>query len=89
MTATGICENFTVSHPAISQHLKVLREANLLHVEKHAQQRLYKINTGAVQELEEWARQIADLWNQRFEALDKVLAEEQLKEHTKKVRKNV
>jgi len=80
LSATNIYENFTVSHPAISQHLKVLREANVVQMEKRAQQHVYRLNTGAMQELEEWARQVADLWNQRFDALDKVLSEELKKE---------
>ena len=85
LTSTNIYDNFTVSHPAISQHLKVLREANILQMEKRAQQHVYSINAGAMQELETWAKQIADLWDQRFEALDKVLAEEKKKEERKKL----
>jgi DNA-binding transcriptional ArsR family regulator len=87
MTATGIYDNFTVSHPAISQHLKVLREANVVQMEKHAQQHVYKLNTDAILDLGGWAKQIADLWNQRFDALDKVLEEEKKKEERKRVRK--
>jgi len=88
LTSTNIYDNFTVSHPAISQHLKVLREANILQMEKRAQQHVYSINAGAMQELEAWAKQIADLWDQRFEALDKVLAEEKKKEERKKLVRN-
>ncbi len=84
LTATKIYDNFTVSHPAISQHLKVLREANLVQMEKRAQQRVYRINTGAMLELEDWAEQIADLWVRRFEALDGVLVEEKRKKLRKK-----
>jgi len=76
LAATSIYENFEVSHPAISQHLKVLRDANIVQMEKRAQQHLYRINTNAMNELEGWAREISDLWNQRFDALDKVLQEE-------------
>ncbi len=84
LNASRIYDNFSVSHPAISQHLKVLREAKLVEMEKRAQQHVYRINTGAVLELEGWARQIAELWNQRFEALDSVLAEEKRKELERK-----
>jgi DNA-binding transcriptional ArsR family regulator len=64
---------------AVSQHLKVLREAKLVRVEKQAQQRIYRINPEAMLELEEWARQLRQLWNDRFDAFEKVLEEEKRK----------
>jgi len=79
LSATEIYDQFPVSPPAISQHLKILREANLVQMEKRAQQRMYQINPDAMLELEEWARQMTQLWNQRFDALDKVLETEKKK----------
>ncbi len=78
LSATAISRKFRVSPPAISQHLKVLREARLVRMEKHAQQRIYAINTEAMGELEEWARKMAAEWDKRFDALEKLAqAEEQ------------
>ena len=79
LSATEICEQFQVSPPAISQHLKVLREADLVHMEKRAQQRIYRANPEAMVELEDWTSQLARLWKQRFEALDRILAVEKSK----------
>jgi DNA-binding transcriptional ArsR family regulator len=79
LSATDICDEFPVSHPAISQHLKVLREANLVRVEKQAQRRLYRINPDAMVELEQWAKQMTQLWSDRFDALDRVLKAEKRK----------
>ncbi|MBI2593350.1 helix-turn-helix transcriptional regulator [Candidatus Daviesbacteria bacterium] len=62
-----------MTSPAISQHLKVLKEANLVKVEKKAQQRIYQINPDAIVELEDWVKKMTRLWNQRFDALDKIL----------------
>lgn len=76
LTATQIYTNFRVSPPAISQHLKVLREANLVKMEKHAQQRIYQINPEAIQELEDWSKQLAQQWNQRLDVLDELLKTE-------------
>ena len=45
-------------------------------VEKRAQQRIYRINPEAMLELEDWAKQLRQLWNQRFDALDQVLEKE-------------
>jgi DNA-binding transcriptional ArsR family regulator len=76
LSAADICSHFKVSPPAISQHLKILREANLVEVEKRAQQRIYQINPEAMIELEGWAKQMTQLWSQRFDALDKLLREQ-------------
>jgi len=79
LSATEIGARFPVSAPAISQHLKVLREAGLVRVEKRAQQRIYRVNPEAMVEVEEWAQGVRRLWNRRFDALDALLREEQAK----------
>jgi DNA-binding transcriptional ArsR family regulator len=76
LSATEISDQFPISPQAISQHLKILREANLVQVEKRAQQRIYRINPQAILELEGWANQLRQLWNQRFDALEKILEDE-------------
>jgi DNA-binding transcriptional ArsR family regulator len=79
LSATEISDNFQVSPSAISQHLKVLRQANLVRMEKRAQQRLYQINPETMGELEAWAKKLTQQWNERFEALDAVLEAEKKK----------
>ncbi len=73
LSASDICDKFQVSPPAISQHLKVLREAKLVQIEKRAQQRIYQIDPAGILQLEEWTRQMKQLWDKRFNALDKLL----------------
>lgn len=73
MSATDIYRGFKSSPPAISQHLKVLREANLVRVEKRAQQRIYYINPEPMKELEKWVRQFAVVKEREFQRLDKLL----------------
>jgi DNA-binding transcriptional ArsR family regulator len=79
LSATDIYQKFTVSPPAISQHLKVLREANLVHMEKRAQQRLYQINPESVREIEGWIKQLTKRWDERFTAVDALLETEKKK----------
>lgn len=79
MTSGDIQARFEVSAPAISQHLKVLREAGLVQVEKRAQQRIYRINPESMLELEAWAKRVRELWTGRFDALDALLRAEQSK----------
>ncbi len=73
LSATDISDKFKVSPPAISQHLKILREARLVDMEKKAQKRIYTINTKSLQEIEGWAHKMKKLWDARFDRLDKVL----------------
>src|SRR5579864_8781084 len=79
LAASEIYEKFDVSGPAISQHLKVLREADLVQMEKRAQQHLYNLNPGAMSEIEVWIKKMTKSWNDRFNMLDKVLEREKKK----------
>lgn len=79
LTATEISGKFTVSPSAISQHLKILREAGLIQMKKKAQQRIYEIDSQAVLEMETWARRLTEHWNERFDALEKVILAENKK----------
>src|SRR2546430_15913353 len=79
LSATDISDNFDVSPPAISQHLKVLRKANFVRVEKRAQQRIYRINPGAMSEIEQWIQKMTKSWNARFVILDEILETEKRK----------
>lgn len=76
LSASDIYVKFKISPPAVSQHLKILREANLVHMEKRAQQHIYKINIEPMIEMEEWINKMTKLWNQRFDELDKLLQHE-------------
>ena len=79
LPATDIYEKFKVSNPAISQHLKVLREANLVQVEKQGQHRIYQLNLEKMYEFETWAHELAKVWNERFNRMDKILEVEKKK----------
>jgi len=89
LSATDISGRFDASAPAISQHLKILREAKLVRVERQGQLRIYQIDPKGMAEIEEWSQRMTRLWNKRFDALEKVLQveKEKLKASTKKERK--
>jgi len=73
MSASDIYKGFRSSPPAISQHLKVLRESKLVRVEKRAQQRIYYINPEPMKKLEKWIQQFAVRTEQQFQRLDDLL----------------
>lgn len=79
LSVREINAQFSISPPAISQHLKILRAARLVHIEKRAQQRIYSLNPEGMDELWEWLNQMRKCWNERFDTLDALL----LKEHRK------
>jgi DNA-binding transcriptional ArsR family regulator len=76
LSASQICDEFEVTPQAISQHLKVLREANVIQMEKRAQRRLYTFNPQSTDQIQVWAADMAKLWNRRLDRLDKILKEE-------------
>ena len=77
LTASDISSRFRVSPPAISQHLKILREARLVHMRKNRQQRIYQINPEAVQQVEQWVKDLETLWSDRFDRLEAILQEQE------------
>lgn len=54
MTAGEIAGRFSVSRPAVSRHLRVLREAGLVRVDGAGQHRVYTLESEPLQELEHW-----------------------------------
>jgi DNA-binding transcriptional ArsR family regulator len=80
LSATAIYEQFSVSPQAVSQHLKVLREANLVEMEKRAQKHLYRINPQTLSQFEEWVNNMQRMWSERFDTLDTVLEMEKQRE---------
>src|SRR5260370_38290218 len=76
LSAPAIYEHFSVSPQAISQHLKALREANLVVMEKRAKKHLYRLNQETLSQFEAWVQQTRQRWEERFSALDTVLERE-------------
>lgn len=74
--AGEIAEQFAVSAPAISQHLKVLRAANVVTVRVDAQRRIYALNPASLTEVDAWLTQVRGFWSARLDALAVQLAAE-------------
>ena len=74
LAATAIYEQFHVSPQAVSQHLKVLREAKVVEMDKRAQKHVYRLNPQTLSQFEAWVQQMKQRWEERFAALDQVLA---------------
>lgn len=79
LSATDISDRFPSTPPAISQHLKALREAGLVKMDKRAQRRIYSINPDGISKTEQWLSSLRRMWTERFDALDEYLKTEQAK----------
>jgi DNA-binding transcriptional ArsR family regulator len=72
--AGQVAERFPVSRPAISRHLRVLREAGLVRVRVEGQRRVYALDPRPLSELDAWLAPYRQLWAQRLDALDTEIA---------------
>lgn len=71
--AGEIAERFPMSGPAISQHLKVLREAALVQVRVDGQRRIYQLNAQGLSEMDAWIEGVRKFWAPRLDALEREL----------------
>jgi DNA-binding transcriptional ArsR family regulator len=80
MLATGALSSgeiagcFKLSPPAISQHLKTLKEARLVSVRADKQRRIYSLDPDGVGEVSDWVERIKAFWNPKLDALEVALA---------------
>ena len=72
--AGDVADSFPVSRPAISRHLRVLREAGLVRARTEGKRRLYALDPRPLREIDEWLEPYRDLWAQRLDALDTEIA---------------
>jgi DNA-binding transcriptional ArsR family regulator len=72
--AGDLAGRFPVSRPAISRHLRVLREAGLVRARTDGKRRLYALDPRPLRELDDWLAPYRDLWAQRLDALDTEIA---------------
>ena len=74
LTAGEIAGDFAISRPAVSRHLRVLRESGVVEVRPEAQRRVYSLAPDGLDEVREWVDEVAAFWAQRFDALGTELA---------------
>ncbi len=73
LSSGEIAGRFKLSPPAISQHLKTLKEARLVSVRADKQKRIYTLDPEGVAEVAEWVERIKAFWNPKLDALEAVL----------------
>lgn len=69
-----IAEQFDMSRQAISLHLKILMECDLLTMKQHGRERIYEAKLEKLGEVNEWVMQHKQFWNTKLDALGKFLS---------------
>ena len=72
-----IAEQFEMSRPAVSQHLKVLRDADIVTVRVEAQRRIYSLSNDGLEEVDVWLQKVRRYWLARLDKLEQALREEE------------
>jgi DNA-binding transcriptional ArsR family regulator len=74
VAAGELADRFPVSRPAVSRHLRVLREAGLVTARAEGKRRIYALDPRPLRELDDWLEPYRDLWARRLDALDTEIA---------------
>jgi len=74
MTPNAIAENFDMTRQAVSKHLRILTECDLVKQEHQGREIYYQLVIDKMKEIDKWLEQYRAIWEQRFDNLDKYLA---------------
>jgi DNA-binding transcriptional ArsR family regulator len=74
LTLNGVAENFDISRPAISKHIKILTECGLVVIKQQGRERYCYPDLRRLKEVSDWAVKYRVFWNNRLDALEVFLA---------------
>jgi DNA-binding transcriptional ArsR family regulator len=74
MTPNAIAEHFNTSRQAVSKHLRILSECELLQQEQKGREIYYQLELNKMKEIDQWLAQFKAIWENRFNELDSILA---------------
>jgi DNA-binding transcriptional ArsR family regulator len=74
MTPNAIAEHFDTTRQAVSKHLKILTECELVKQEHQGREIYYQLEIDKMKEIDKWLDQFRKIWENRFDQLDKLLA---------------
>lgn len=74
--AGSIAAGFDISKPAISRHLRVLREGGIIQVRQQAQRRIYSLRPDGLREIDRWLSRYRSFWSERLDDLEAAVKEE-------------
>lgn len=87
LNLNAIAENFDISRPAISKHMKILTECGLVVIKQKGRERLCEARLQQLDEVYRWVEQYRIFWTTKLNALESFLAEDHPKTSKRKVNK--
>jgi DNA-binding transcriptional ArsR family regulator len=75
LTLNGVAEKFRISRPAISRHIKILKECGLVAIHQQGRERYCEAKLDRLQEVSDWVETSRQLWEGRLDRLDEYLKE--------------
>lgn len=73
MTPNAIAEHFDMTRQAVSKHLKILSECELVQKEQQGREIYYQLEIEKMKEIDQWLEQFRRIWEKRFDQLDQLL----------------
>ena len=84
MTPNALAENFSSTRQAVSKHIKILTECELVKQDQTGREIYYHLNPKKMKEVSDWLEPFRQMWESRFNRLDVVLKDLKKKRNTKK-----
>lgn len=84
LNLNAVAENFDISRPAISKHIKILTECGLIVVRQEGRERYCEANLQSLAEVSDWVEQYRTFWTAKLDALENFLAKDTSKKQVKK-----
>ena len=85
MTPNALADHFDTTRQAVSKHLRILTECELVTQEQKGREIYYRLEIDKMKEIDEWLEQVQEIWEGNYKRLDALLAE--LKQAQKEERK--
>ena len=74
MTPNAIADNFNTTRQAVSKHLRILTECELVEQEHQGREIYYSLKIDKIKEIDKWLEQFREIWETRFSQLDDLLS---------------
>ena len=76
LNLSAVAENFDISRPAVSKHVRILEECGLVVIHKRGRERYCSANLKPLNEVAEWVNKYKDFWNNSLDTLEQLLKKE-------------